>query len=400
MRQSHIEIRGEVLKIFRNELNALGPVKFRLDARIKLRKQVDLGGDELSYFTRQENPILINTYNPRAITEQLNAALDRQLEELAGWTERGFGWVVDAIEKFYLDFARNDPLRGDHYLPLPKDLKAKGAIINVKNKDNECLRWALRAAKFPVTKDAQRPSKYPTDDGLDFTGISFPTPLNEIPKVKKQNNIAINVLGFDNKTKKERILYVSEMKSENIPSCNVMLITKGSTSHYCYIKNLSRLLYSQQHSEGNNYHYCVRCLQGFSSQAVFQKHTTLCRGASSRPTRIDMPEKGKNTLKFQNHQRQMKAPYVIYADFESIIEKYDTCIPPTDRSSTTKTEVHKPCGFSLVAVRSDGEVKDKQARCYRGKDCVKQFLAALLQTEMEIREELTHKKKLQMTKED
>ena len=148
LRQSHIEIRGDVLKIIRNELSALGPIKFRLTARIKLRKQVDLGGDELSYFTRQENPILINTYNARAITEQLNAALDRQLEELAGWTERGSGWVVDAIEKFYLDFARNDPLRGGHYLPLPKDLKAKGAIINVKNKDNECLRWALRVAKF------------------------------------------------------------------------------------------------------------------------------------------------------------------------------------------------------------------------------------------------------------
>ena len=236
LRQSHIEIRGGVLKIIRNELNALGPIKFRLTARIRLRKQVDLGGDELSYFTRQENPILINTYNARAITEQLNAALDRQLEELAGWTERGSGWVVDAIEKFYLDFARNDPLRGGHYLPLRKDLKAKGAITIVKNKDNECLRWALRSAKFPVTKHPQRPSKYPTDDGLDFTGISFPTPLNEIPKVEKKNNLTIDVLHFDNKTKKVRILYVSEMKGENLPSYNVMLLTKGSTSHYCHIK--------------------------------------------------------------------------------------------------------------------------------------------------------------------
>ena len=169
---------------------------------------------------------------------------------------------------------------------------------------------------------------------------------------------------------------------------------------YCYIKNLSRLLYSQQHSEGHHCHYCVRCLQGFSTQAVFQKHRTLCRGASSRPMRIDMPEKGKNTLKFQNYQRQMKAPYVIYADFESIIEKYDTYIPPTERSSTAKTEVHKPCGFSLVAVRSDGEVKDKKAYCYRGEDCVKQFLATLLQKEMELREELTQIKKMTMTKED
>ena len=165
LHQSHIEIRGDVLKSIRNELNALGPIKFRLTARIRLRKQVDLGGDELSYFTRQDNPILINTYNARAITEQLNAALDRQLEELAGWTERGSGWVVYAIEMFYLDFARNDPLRGGHYLPLPKYLKSKSAIINVKHKDNECLRWALRAAEFPVTTTPQRPSKYPTDDG-------------------------------------------------------------------------------------------------------------------------------------------------------------------------------------------------------------------------------------------
>ena len=132
LRQSHSEIRGEVLRIIRNELNALGPVKFRLTARIKLRKQADLGGDELGFFTRQENPMLINAYNARAITEQLNAALERQLEELAGWVERGSGWVVDAIEIFYLDFARHDPIRGGHYLPLPRDLKAKNAIINKK----------------------------------------------------------------------------------------------------------------------------------------------------------------------------------------------------------------------------------------------------------------------------
>ena len=274
LRQFYREIRGEVLRIIRNELIALGPVKFRLTALIKLRKQIDQGGDELGFFTRQENPILLNAYNARAITEQLNAVLERQLEELAGWVERGSGWVVDAIEIFYLDFARHDPIRGGHYLPLPKDLKAKNAIINVKNKDDQYLRWGLKAALFPVSKDPQRPSKYPIDDGLDFTGISFPTPLNEIPKVEKLNNFAINVLSYDNKTKKVRILYVSEMEGENIPSYNFMLITKGSISHYCYIKNLSRLLYSQQYSEGHHYHYCVRCLQGFRRKQ-FSKSTAL-----------------------------------------------------------------------------------------------------------------------------
>ena len=66
----------------------------------------------------------------------------------------------------------------------------------MKNKDDKCLRWALRAALFPTpdTKHSDRPSKYPINDGLDFSGISFPTPLNEISKVKTKNDLAINVL--------------------------------------------------------------------------------------------------------------------------------------------------------------------------------------------------------------
>ena len=230
-------------------------------------------------------------------------------------------------------FSKYNPLRGGHYLTLPKGLQSKNAIINVKNKDNQCLRWALRAALFPVNKNAQGPSKYAIDDGLNFTGISFPTPLHEIPKVERLNNITINDLGW--KDGKVNILHASDMEGEYIPSFNFMLITKGSVSHYCLIKNLSRLLYNQQNSEGNRYHYCVRCLQGFTTERILQKHHTLCRGASSRSTRIKMPEKGKNTLQFQNYQRQMKAPFVIYADRESIIEKYDTCILPTERSSVS-----------------------------------------------------------------
>ena len=99
LRQFHRKIRGEVLRVIRNELHALGPVKFRLTALLRLRKQVDLGGDELTYFTRQEHPILLNAYNARAVIEQLNAVLERQLEELAGWVERGSGWAVEGLKK-------------------------------------------------------------------------------------------------------------------------------------------------------------------------------------------------------------------------------------------------------------------------------------------------------------
>ena len=60
-------------------------------------------------------------------------------------------------------------------MELPKKLKAKKAIINVQNRDEECLRWAIKAALFPPPPGVKvtRTSSYPTEDGLDFTGIDF-----------------------------------------------------------------------------------------------------------------------------------------------------------------------------------------------------------------------------------
>ena len=39
---------------------------------------------------------------------------------------------------------------------------------------------------------------------------------------------------------------------------------------------------------------------------------------------IRIPEKGKNTLKFQNYHKQMPGPFEIYVDFEAITEKKNT----------------------------------------------------------------------------
>ena len=134
----------------------------------------------------------------------------------------------------------------------------------------------MKAAKFPVQQNAERPSKYPkdADDGFNFAGISFPTPLNEIPEVERLNNISINVLGYNEKTEKIDILYVSGLEGENIPQINLLYLQKGTSSHYCLIKSIIRLLYSQQQSKTHRLHYCLRCLRAFSSERVLKKHET------------------------------------------------------------------------------------------------------------------------------
>ena len=85
-------------------------------------------------------------------------------------------------------------------MPQSEKLKNKKAILSLQIRDNQCLRWAIRAALFPAPRgrNPQRPSSYPTNDGLNFTGIDFQTAVSEIDKLEKQNpNIAINVFGWE-----------------------------------------------------------------------------------------------------------------------------------------------------------------------------------------------------------
>ena len=99
-------------------------------------------------------------------------------------------------------------------------------------------------------------------------------------------------------------------------------------------------------------------------------HKKYCNGVNGTPTRIEMPEEGKNTLSFQNHHKQIKVPYLIYADFEALIRKIPGCEREQTRY-TEKTKRHEACGYSYMVVRSDGEVTG--SKVYRGENAVGTF---------------------------
>ena len=68
----------------------------------------------------------------------------------------------------------------------------------------------------------------------------------------------------------------------------------------------------------------------------------------------------------------MKAPFIIYADLESLLEKMNTCYDSPEKSSTTKINKHTPSGYSLFTHCSFDETKNKIGY-YRGEDCMKKF---------------------------
>ena len=157
------------------------------------------------------------------------------------------------------------------------------------------------------------------------------------------------------------------------------------------MKRPTALLYDQnRHNE--NKHFCERCLQGYTTIGLLERHKPECKRLLKSPTRTEMPKAGENKMAFKNFYKQMKAPYVVYADFECLVRKIRTCEPNNKKSFTIKTEKHEPCGFSYMIVRSDGEIQG--SIIYRGEDAVFVFISYLQNHEREMGEDMANKRPL------
>ena len=93
--------------------------------------------------------------------------------------------------------------------------------------------------------------------------------------------------------------------------------------------------------------------------------------------------KKKKWLKFHDGQYQFKIPFILYADFESILKPVDERYK--DKMNTMKAErkgkapytekinTHVPPGWCAQSTFAYGEVPDP-LKMYQGKDCVEQFV--------------------------
>ena len=130
----------------------------------------------------------------------------------------------------------------------------------------------------------RRTSSYPTEDGLDFTGNDFPSLVSQIDRLERENpNLAINVFGWE----KERVIVhrLSEKVGE-IPRINLMITKQGKNTHYSWVKRLTALLYDQnRHNESK--HFCVRCLHGYATRDLLERHKPECKGNAERGRKQD-----------------------------------------------------------------------------------------------------------------
>ena len=99
----------------------------------------------------------------------------------------------------------------------------------------------------------------------------------------------------------------------------LLLITEDKNKHYVLIKDFNRFM-RQQTKHNEKKHFCMPCLQCFSSERILDNHKDNCIIINGEQA-VKMPNKDNNILKFNNFHKQQPVPFVIYADFEAITEK-------------------------------------------------------------------------------
>ena len=306
----------------------------------------------------------------------LQASQQQILNKIAQWISEGSGWTIQSIENHYINIVIYNPLKGSSYIKLPQELRnsAKG-LINIKNEDNECFRWCHIRHLNPQKNDPQRIKK--TDktfiSQLDYSNIEFPVTVKQINKIEKQNNICINLFGYEEKQKFP--IFISKEKFTD--HMELLLITEDENNHYVLIKDFDKFMFNQTKYEHRK-HFCMHCLQCFSREDVLNEHKNNCISINGKQA-IKMPEKDNNTLKFMNHHKQLPVPFVIYADFEAITEKVLGCQPSNEKSYTEAYQKHTDCGYGYKVVCCFDDKYSKPIQIYRGEKSVHKFMENMLE---------------------
>ena len=312
--------------------------------------------------------------NETDIKLAIQASQQQILNKIAQWISEGSGWTIQLIENHYINIVNYNPLKGSSYIELPQELRnsAKG-LINMKNKDNDCFRWCHIRHLNPQDKDPQRIKK--TDkqyiEKLDYSSIEFPVTVKQINKIEKQNNICINLFGYEEKQKFP--IYISKEKYQD--HMELLLITEGENKHYVLIKDFNKFMFNQTKHEHRKY-FCMYCLQCFSREDVLTEHKNNCISINGKQA-INMPEKGDKVY-FKNHHKQLPVPFVIYADFEALTEKIHGCQPNNEKSYTEAYQKHTDCGYGYTVVCCYDDKYSKPVQIHRGENAVHKFMENML----------------------
>lgn len=345
--------RAIIKNLLEDKLIECGSIKFNLELFaefMKLDKENEMDFDVKSMIASMRSVLMADDLEN--VIMEMEEKIMNKLEE---FQEQDSGWTLIRIKTVEVNINKYQCLRGSRHFKLPDFINNKKAVINVQNNDVYCFKWAIISAVNPnVLKpnsmysykinDITSDSIYTNNITLNFKDLVFPLGIDQIKKFEMQNEISVNIFGYSKDDKNNECIegpyYLT--KKEQKFHVNLLMCEENEVFHYVWIKCLSRLLRDRiLEVKEKKLYFCNSCLHHYYNKESLKKHKNECSHVVTT-----MPKEKENIIKFKNVENSVSVPFVIYADFESILMPVSSCFPDPSISSTTTTQQHVPCAFS------------------------------------------------------
>ena len=353
--------------------------KMRLTFQCNMYKYVNVRNPD-DTITIKKEPKLANfsgpieiIYNANDIDNVLNNSFYIIESDLQEFISNGSGWNFDECHDYTIGIVKFNPLRGNQYIPTPTVYNnSKYGLINIKNNDSYCFAYCM--AYHDMIKEGQairnpdRVSHYKEKAKIYIdSGVEFPMKLNDIHKIEAKFNKKINVYGYADKSIYP--LRLTKLGINDVDECiNLLLLSNcpknedDNKKHYIYVKSLSALL--RENTKDHHTHVCPSCLHFYRHKEDLNNHLNNGCGAFVEKTKLPTEEKATDYVQFKNYQKMLKNPFIIYADFESILKNN---VETIETKATLKYQKHNACSYAYKIVSSVPEYT-KDIVIYRAKD--------------------------------
>ena len=321
--------------------------------------------------TKSDNEeIMVGSDTSDVIKELFKSFLQRYQEDLQE-KMKGSDLEFDGVNSLYYDFNKISLNRGGSYIESAKWIKDKKSTINPKNNDYKCFQYAVNVALNynKINKHPQRVSKIkPFIDQYNWNDIDFPSTSKDWKKFELNNeSIALNILYVPHNTGKIHLAYMSKHNSTREKQVILLMITDGEKWHYTAVTKLSGLLRGITSNHNGDF-YCLNCFRVYTTKNKLEVPKKICENHDY--CHVEMPSEDSKIIKYNQGEKSIRSPFIIYADLECLLEKINTCYNNLEESSTTEINKHTPSGYSLFTHCSFDKTKNK-LDCYRGDNCMK-----------------------------
>ena len=221
-----------------------------------------------------------------------------------------------------------------------------------------------------INNHPERISKIkPFIEQYNWKDIDFPSTSKDWKNFKLNNEITLNILYVPHNTKKIQVAYKSKHNLSREKQLILLMISNSENWHYLVVKNLSGLLRGITSNHKEDF-YCLNFFHSYRTKNKLKAHQKIFENHDY--CHVEMPTKDNNIIKYNQGEKSITLPFIIYADLECLLEKMSTCYNNPKESSTTEINKNMPSGYSLFKHCSCDKTKNK-LDSYRSKDCMKKF---------------------------